>query len=90
MSTTRRNVLFAAAATPAAARVLSASALAALNPAAAKAAMLYTGPRDSWNGRSRRDVSTSLLVAVQNATAASTTPGVIRHHVSQLDLEDSP
>jgi hypothetical protein len=89
VSTTRRNVLFAAAAPPAAARALSMRTLAALNPSGAKARMLYTR-RSRWNGRPECGVSSSLLVAATNATASAATPGAVRHHLPQLALEESP
>ena len=90
MSTTRRNARIGAAAPQTAARVLSAAAMAALNPAAAKAAMLYTPDIGWWNTRSRGDVSTSLLVSVLNASAATTAPHAIRDHLPLLDPEESP
>ncbi len=55
-----------------ASRTVTPASLSAANPAAAKAAMLYTVRRSAWNASADGDVfsSTSWLVAAENVAAA--------------------
>ena len=55
-------------------RVLEPSALSAVNPTSAKAAILYAFRKSTWNESSDGEVISysSLLVATQNRTAATT------------------
>lgn len=64
-------------------RTLGPSALSAVNPTSAKAAMLYALRRSTWNESAEGDVVsyTALLVAAQNMTAATATATAIRDHL---------
>ena len=66
------------------ARALGASALSAVNPTSAKAAMLYALRSSTWNDSACGDVTsyTSLLVAAQNSAAATISASEIRRHLS--------
>ena len=75
------------AAARSAARPLGASALSAVNPTTAKAAMLYALRNTTWNESACGDVTsyTSLLVAAQNSTAATMSASQIRGHLASVD-----
>ena len=74
-----------------AALVLGRSALSTVNPSSAKAAMLYALRSRTWNESTGGDVRsyTSLLVAAQNSTAATTTATAIRNHLASPDPRGS-
>ena len=69
-----------------AARALTPASLSAVNPAAAKAAMLYTVRRSAWNASADGDVlsSTSWLVAAENV-AAAIHAAALPDHATPLD-----
>ncbi len=72
-------------------RALSPGALSAANPTSAKAAMLYTLRRSTWNGSAEDDVVSyaAALISAQNATAATTAATAIRDHLPSLDPGES-
>ncbi len=74
-----------------AARVLGPSALSAVNPTSAKAAMLYVLRSTMWNESTGGDVRsyTSLLVAAQNSAAATATATAIQNRLAPSDRESS-
>ncbi|MDB5073335.1 MAG: hypothetical protein JWM87_4446 [Candidatus Eremiobacteraeota bacterium] len=74
------------------ANALCPSALSAVNPTSAKAAMLYVFRSSTWNDSAAGDVTsyTSLLVAAQNSSAAVTSAAAIHHHLAPLDSGESP
>ncbi len=82
------------AATTSAARsdafVLGPSALSAVNPTTAKAAMLYALRSRTWNDSTAGDVRsyTSLLVAAQNSAAATVTARAIHQRLAPPDLRE--
>jgi hypothetical protein len=67
-------------------RASTVASLSAVNPAAAKAAMLYTVGRSAWNAGADGDVdsSTSWLIAAENL-AAVVHAAASRHHATPLD-----
>jgi hypothetical protein len=64
-------------------RALGGGALSAVNPAGAKAAMLYALRGSAWNESACGDVPSynALLVAAHNSAAATTTVSAIRSHL---------
>jgi hypothetical protein len=72
-------------------RVLGPSALSAVNPTSAKAAMLYVLRSTMWNESMGGDVRsyTSLLVAAQNSAAATATAAAIQNRLAPSDRESS-
>ena len=74
-----------------AARALGPSALSAVNPTSAKAAMLYVLRSTMWNVSAGGDVRSymSLLVAAQNSAAATTTATAIHDHLALPDPRES-
>lgn len=74
-----------------AARAVGPSALSAVNPTSAKAAMLYAFRSSTWNESPGGDVAsyTSLLVAAQNSTAATASASAIRSHLASDPGEPS-
>lgn len=71
------------------ARVLGPSALSALNPTSAKAAMLYAFRSTTWNDSHAGDVAsyTSLLIASQNSAAAMVSANAPHTLRARLDSE---
>lgn len=71
---------------------LGPSALSAVNPTAAKAAMLYVLRSSTWNRSAEGDVRsyTSLLVAAQNNAAASASALAIHQTLALSGPEESP
>src|ERR1700722_18229926 len=67
------------------------SALSAMNPTSAKAAMLYAFRSTMWNDSSAGDVAsyTRSLVAAQNSTAATSSAPALQSHLFQLDSRES-
>ena len=88
MCTTLRNSPTPAAAIAAAGFVLDASALSAVNPIGAKAAMLYGLRAPAWNSGATGDVgsSSASLVAAHNGVAAAIAATAIRNHLVSPDL----
>lgn len=74
------------------ARALGPSALSAVNPTSAKAAMLYAFRSTTWNVSARGDVIsyTTSLVAAQNSTAAMTTAETLQNHFTQPESREAP
>ena len=72
------------------ARALGASALSAVNPTSAKAAMLYALRSSTCSENRAGDVRsyTSLLVAAQNSAAATISAAEIHSHLALLGPED--
>jgi len=72
-------------------RVLEPSALSAVNPTNAKAAILYAFRKSTWNESSDGEVISysSLLVATQNRTAATTDAVAIQTLLALLDPGES-
>jgi len=66
---------------------LAPSALSAVNPTSAKAAMLYTFRNSTWNESAGGEVMsyTSLLIAAQNSAAATTSATGIQTRLAELD-----
>ena len=73
-------------------RVLEPSALSAVNPTSAKAAMLYALRKSTWNVSAVGEVISysSLLVAAQNITAATTDAAAIHPLLASVDPGETP
>jgi len=72
-------------------RALGPSALSAMNPTSAKAAMLYAFRSSTWNESSPGDVIsyTTSLVAIQNSAAATSNAPTFQRHFFPFDSEES-